>query len=67
MHIRKWENENDKLEKRNAKGVFGFAIFITHNSVSIAHNLKYVGPMKKKFVWICFLFLFPSLNSLIFD
>ena len=38
------------------KGLFGFVISITHNS-------KYVGPTIEKFVW----FLFPSLNSLIFE
>ena len=39
---------------------------ITHNSVSITHNSKLVGPMTVWFVWICFQFLFPSLNSLNF-
>ena len=28
--------------------MFGFAVSITHNSVSITHNSKYVGPMEKK-------------------
>ena len=36
-------------------------ISIFHNSVSIIHNSKIVGPMAKKCVW----FLFPSFNSLI--
>ena len=47
--------------------MFRFAVSITHNSVSITHNSKYMGPMKKKSIWICFLFLFPLLNSLIFE
>ena len=51
----------------NNKGVFGFLISITHNS-------KMVGPMMETsykgcldFDFSCFQFLFPSLNSLIFE
>ena len=51
---------------QNTKGLFGFAISITHNSVSITYNSKYVGPMKKNSIWICFQVLFLLLNSLIF-
>ena len=31
--------------------MFGFMISITHNSVSITHNSKYVGLMTEKCVW----------------
>ena len=34
------------------KGVFGFLVFITHNSVSITYNSKMVEPMTQKLVWI---------------
>ena len=41
--------------KKKAKGVFGFAVSITHNFVFITHNSKMVGPITEKFVWILFL------------
>ena len=53
-------------EELKAKGLFGFSVFITYNSVSITHNSKYVGPMAEWFVWGRFQFLFLSFNSLIF-
>ena len=52
---------------RRFRGCLDLLFSITHNSVFIAHNLKLVGPMVEGFVWICFQFLFPSLNSLIFE
>jgi len=36
------------------KGMFGFAVFMTHNSISITHNSKMVGPMAEKSIWILF-------------
>ena len=36
------------------KKLFEFAVFITHNSVSITHNSKMVGPMAEKSIWILF-------------
>ena len=45
------------------KGLFGFAVSITHNFVSITHNSKIVGPNDEKSVW----FLFSLFNSLIFE
>ena len=41
-----------------AKGLFGFSISITYNSVFITHNSKMVGPMVEKSIWI-FITLFP--------
>ena len=52
---------------RRFRGCLDLLFSITHNSVFIAHNLKLMGPMVEGFVWICFQFLFPSLNSLIFE
>ena len=43
---------------RKTKGLFGFSVFISHNSVSITHNSKMVGPMAEKSIWI-FITLFP--------
>ena len=48
--------------KKKAKGVFGFAVSITHNFVSITHNSKMVGPITEKFVW----FLFSIVSSFCF-
>ena len=36
------------------KGLFGFVVFITHNSVYITHNSKMVRPIAEKSVWILF-------------
>ena len=47
-----------------AKGLFGFSVSITHNSVFITHNSKMVGSMAEKFVWI-FITLFPVFVSII--
>ena len=41
-----------------AKGLFGFPVSITYNSVFITHNSKIIGPMVKKSIWI-FITLFP--------
>ena len=57
-------HENKFIQYR---GVFGFCVFITYNSVFITHNSKYVGPTTEKSIWHCFHFLFSSLNSLIFE
>ena len=40
--------------RRKAWGLFGSAVSITHNYVSITHNSKMVGPITEKFVWILF-------------
>ena len=47
----------------DAKGLFGFAVSITYNSISITYNLKYVGPTKKKKKKLC-LDLFPVFVSI---
>ena len=63
FYIPLFKRNNEELK---AKGLFGFSVFITYNSVPITHNSKYVGPMAEWFVWGCFQFLFLSFNSLIF-
>ena len=60
MQLRKWKLMcYSELIKtiyliHKIKGVFGFMISITHNSVSITHNSKMVKPMTQKLVWILF-------------
>ena len=49
------------------RGCLDLVFSITHHSVFIIYNSKLVCPMAIWFVWICFQFLFPSLNSLIFE
>ena len=44
--------------KKKAKGVFGFAVSITHNFVFITHNSKMVGPITEKFIWFLFSIVF---------
>ena len=39
--------------------MFGFHVSITHNSISITHNSKMVGPIAEKSVW----FLFSVVSS----
>ena len=51
--------------KKKAKGVFGFAVSITHNFVFITHNSKMVGPITKN-LFGTIITLFLSCNSLIF-
>ena len=48
---------------KQTKGVFGFCISVTHNSVSITHNSKMVRPIVKKSVWF-FITLFPVFVSI---
>ena len=43
--------------------MFGFLVSITHNSISIIHNSKIVGPMTQKLVWIS-ITLFPVFVSI---
>ena len=38
----------------NTKGLFGFAVSITRNSVSITYNSKMVRPMAERLIWILF-------------
>ena len=54
-------------KKKQNKQPLGFYVSITHNSVSITHNSKMMGPTERNLVWMCFQVLFPSLNSLIFE
>ena len=42
-------------EGEETKRLFGFCVSIAHNSVSITHNSKYVGPTAEKSVWFLFL------------
>ena len=49
------ESLKNKTTNRIFEGLFGFVVSIAHNSISITHNSKMVGPNDKKFVW----FLFP--------
>ena len=62
-----WDNGRELLSNlfflsfffyMKAKGLFGFSISITYNSVFITHNSKMVGPMVEKSIWI-FITLFP--------
>ena len=57
----------DPRSSGKLRGFLDFMFSITHHSVFITHNSKLVGPMVEGCVWICFQFLFPSLNSLIFE
>ena len=54
-------------KRTKVRGYLDLVFFITHYFVFITHNSKFVNFMTIQFVWICFQFLFPSLNSLIFD
>ena len=47
-------------KRMKVRGYLDLVFFITHNS-------KLVDFTTVQFVWICFQFLFPSLNSLIFE
>ena len=47
------------------EGLFGFTVFITHNSVFLPHNSKYVSPMKKKKTLLGFVFSFCFYHSIL--
>ena len=47
------------------EGLFGFTIFITHNSVFPPHNSKYVSLMKKKKTLLGFVFSFCFYYSIL--